>query len=484
MGWLGLKKRPGHGKDEGDQVDLEPRPLQALTPVLNLLVPDIAGVTSFHLRQFFDVPQAEEFIQTLPSISGLHAFWGLSEPPPGHQEDEGTGEAMVLIRSAQGSDTVYVVSFVDLDAALSFARFEVKRGMALDLLLIYWAEIVEVDVDEHGIRLSPNAPPLPGYEARHSWTQVDDGLPADSTAVAEAGPEHIATAGATPLAAIAGEPSPTVIEETEEEEPQAAVPNLGWDTETSEAFEQETAEEFEQFVAEQEELRAAEQEALEAAPEAPREIQEQAPELMVELVEKPESARSEPEAIAIEEPEAAAVEPEPISAEVIERVVPVEPDAEVRERLAEAIGEPAPAAAAPEAEARSKEEIDIEGEAIAFLKASADGKKSAAASEALADEPVEVVAEVAPAPEPEPVAEPQAIAEPAEEPVPALQEPETPQPAVPVRTPVGAAVHDGQESEEELTEDLVEEVEKILKVKRWDKRESPFRGFDSPPGRF
>jgi hypothetical protein len=32
--------------------------------------------------------------------------------------------------------------------------------------------------------------------------------------------------------------------------------------------------------------------------------------------------------------------------------------------------------------------------------------------------------------------------------------------------------------------DLVEEVERILKVKRWDKRNSPFRGFDSPPGRF
>ena len=32
--------------------------------------------------------------------------------------------------------------------------------------------------------------------------------------------------------------------------------------------------------------------------------------------------------------------------------------------------------------------------------------------------------------------------------------------------------------------DVVEHVEKILKVKRWEKRDKPFRGFDSPPGRF
>src|SRR3972149_5174207 len=104
MGWLGLKKRPGHDKDAGDELEPEPQPAAPLTPVLNLLVPDIAGVTSFRLRQFFDVEEAADYIQSLPSISGLHAFWGLHEPPPGHQEGEGTGEAMVLIRSAEGAE--------------------------------------------------------------------------------------------------------------------------------------------------------------------------------------------------------------------------------------------------------------------------------------------------------------------------------------------------------------------------------------------
>jgi len=83
------------------------------------------------------------------------------------------------------------------------------------------------------------------------------------------------------------------------------------------------------------------------------------------------------------------------------------------------------------------------------------------------------------------------IAAPEPEPPLAPPEPETdvPEPdeapeAVPVRAHVTVPAQHEPESEDELTEDLVEEVEKILNVKRWDKRDSPFRGFDSPPGRF
>jgi hypothetical protein len=32
--------------------------------------------------------------------------------------------------------------------------------------------------------------------------------------------------------------------------------------------------------------------------------------------------------------------------------------------------------------------------------------------------------------------------------------------------------------------DAREELQKVLKVRRWDERSSPFNGFDSPPGRF
>ena len=488
MGWLGLKRRPGRDKDEEEL--LEPQPAMPLAPVLNLLVPDIAGVTSFRLRQFFDVEEAADYIQSLPSISGLHAFWGLHEPPPGHQEGEGTGEAMVLIRSAEESETVYVVSFVDLDSALSFARFEVKRGMSLALLLIYWAEIVEVEAGEHGIRLSPDAPPLPGFGSRRfgeeHWAQAAAEA-APVVPAAAAGP--VAVAQALDVNAGTEEPEPAVIEEpaaeaikapepelsweketsetfeketeaeavkapepelswetetsetfeeeTEAEAAKAPEPELSWETETSQTFEKETEEEFEQFVAEQEELRATAEPAPEV--EAPAEIEEQVP---------------EPEAVSIVDPQPVAAEPGPV--------------------------------AEPEAATPTQEEMDIEREAIAFLRASANGKNSAAAWEVPAEEPVEAapaprveVEEIA-APEPEPAAEPQAVAAPAE-----AQAPEDVPAAVgPVTVQLSVPVHSEGESDDGLTEDLVEEVEKILKVKRWDKRESPFKGFESPPGRF
>jgi len=56
-----------------------------------------------------------------------------------------------------------------------------------------------------------------------------------------------------------------------------------------------------------------------------------------------------------------------------------------------------------------------------------------------------------------------------------------PEMATPVEEPVVEPAPDDDELEQE---DIVSEVEKILRVKRWDKRNKPFRGFGSPPGRF
>jgi hypothetical protein len=419
MGWLGLKKRPDRDKDDEDQLQKEPQgPIEPLTPVLNLLVPDIAGVTSFHLRQFFDVEEAQTFVQSLPSTSGIHAFWGLHEPPPDHADGEGTGEAMVLIRSAEASDTVYVVSFVDLDSALSFAKFEVKRGMNLGLLLLYWAELVEVESDEYGIRFVPDVPPLPGYEVRRfttpAWTDEAEAeaVPAsDPTLIVQEAPapepvSETAVEAQAPDVSAVDAPAPEIAEIPEEEVATAAQP--AWD-QTSETFEKQTEDEFEQFVAEQQASRA---------PAGDADVHEP-------LEEVPEHRTREPE-----------LTPE--------------------------------------------EEMDIEREAIAFLKAAANGKKPPPETEA-----------GPPADAPEVESKPEA---PAEEPAPALAEAEPEPPAAapvtepPLKITVAAqaplSLHDEPDAEEEDSENLVEEVEKILKVKRWDKRESPFRGFDSPPGRF
>lgn len=157
MRLFGLKRRP---RELTEEELPPPEPLQPLPPVLNLLVPDVAGVTSFRLKQFFDIEEAREYVEALPSASGLHAFWGLhGEPVRTSTEAEGSGEAMVLIRAQDHPDTVYVVSFVDIESALAFVRFEVKRGTDLGQIAVYWAELVAIVRTEDGIRFIPEAPP-------------------------------------------------------------------------------------------------------------------------------------------------------------------------------------------------------------------------------------------------------------------------------------------------------------------------------------
>jgi hypothetical protein len=42
----------------------------------------------------------------------------------------------------------------------------------------------------------------------------------------------------------------------------------------------------------------------------------------------------------------------------------------------------------------------------------------------------------------------------------------------------------GVAKSEATDEDTVAQVEKILRTPRWEKKEDPFKGFNSPPGRF
>src|SRR5439155_1726279 len=105
------------------------------------------------------------------------------------ETEDNAGEAMVLIRSEEGSDLVYVVSFVDIESAQSFARFEVKRGMHLGLILIYWASMVNVVLSDDKVQLIPERPPRvapripvspasPGksYRIADAETEVREGL--------------------------------------------------------------------------------------------------------------------------------------------------------------------------------------------------------------------------------------------------------------------------------------------------------------------
>src|SRR6266540_5193393 len=158
----GLLRRSRNKGEEKVEIKAPVRPAFDGPPLM-VMIPDVAGVSSFRLARFPDAPAAAAFVLSLSrqQRERAHAFWALQQEPAAPVDGEDTGgEAMVLIRSAEGSDLVYVVSFVDIESAQSFARFEVKRGMHLGLMLVYWASMVNVVLTNDGVQLVPELPPL------------------------------------------------------------------------------------------------------------------------------------------------------------------------------------------------------------------------------------------------------------------------------------------------------------------------------------
>ena len=159
MGILGLGR-----KKKVQEVAPEPEVVKRRSgPALMLLVPEVGGSTAFRALPFDTARDAAEYLSTLipAAVPRIHAFWAMADKP---EEASAGGEAMVLIRSADVGDLVNVVSFVDIESALSFARFEVKRGLDLGSLIIWWAALVTVSQGEDGIQLTPAEPPaiIPG----------------------------------------------------------------------------------------------------------------------------------------------------------------------------------------------------------------------------------------------------------------------------------------------------------------------------------
>lgn len=163
--------------------------LIASGPLLAVLVPDIAGISSFKLRLTESVEEAEEQITGLrPDVRrGIHAFWALQEQPK--PTDDMHVEALVLIRASEGSDLVYIVSFLDLESALSFTRFEVRRGLYLGNVLIYWAAFAQVSEQAGAVTFHPRTPPktMPSWPDQtlsiapeyHPAPQVEDRVVAE-----------------------------------------------------------------------------------------------------------------------------------------------------------------------------------------------------------------------------------------------------------------------------------------------------------------
>jgi hypothetical protein len=164
----------------------------ATGPRLGILIPDSSGISSFRFTLQTDVTGAEAQIGALKANvrHGTHAFWAMHERPI--VDDSMHVEAIVLIRAKPDSDVVYVVSFLDIESALSFTRFELRRGLHIRNVMIYWAAFTQVREELDGVSIIPAvAPPTVAGVAPFS---PDPGLapagqPAPEASVAVAEPE-------------------------------------------------------------------------------------------------------------------------------------------------------------------------------------------------------------------------------------------------------------------------------------------------------
>ncbi len=448
MAWLtSLLNKPATIDDEqatsaqdvqsADENGAQPPPA-AGGPPLAILAPDIAGISSFRLRFFPDAATAAADIEQLPPEMrrGTHAFWVLHDepviPPDGHRE------ALVLIRANHTSDVVYTVSFVDMESAWSFARFEAKRGLDISHLVILWAAFATVREELDGVSVLPAA--APATRAQHARA-----FPAVSTVEFEA--------------------TETVREYEHREEPTS---NAG--AAAPEAPEDEAE------LAEAEAERRAEAARRAAAEEAAR-IASQAQNELREARAAADAARAQAEAEATRRHEA-------------ERRLEEQRQAADAAARSSALADLAfgieSALTMPEDTAEDPVVLDAPGIALEglaetpaqpLLEDPSQTIEAPAETDALddGDEPAArgTVFAHAPAAEPAQTADTKADTE-----------------TVDIPEYLRRADGSGDPTDDlpnvpKLDEfDIAYEVARLLENRRWDKRDEPFHGFDSPPGKF
>jgi hypothetical protein len=226
MAWLTSLRKKAEPEAEAVAIAEVVETPVATGPRLGVLIPDSAGISSFRLTLQPDVASAEAQIGALTANvrRGTHAFWAMHERPA--VDDSMHVEALVLIRSKPDSDVVYVVSFLDIESALSFTRFELRRGLHIRNVMMYWAAFTQVREELEGVSIIPTiAPPT---VADVAWSSPDARVapagqptPQASVAVAEPEPdiagngESEARAAAVPAAEAPAIEEPAVIDEPE-----------------------------------------------------------------------------------------------------------------------------------------------------------------------------------------------------------------------------------------------------------------------------
>lgn len=155
----GLRKHLAGSVEIEDELVIR-GPLPALPPLV-LLADDAAGPAVRRMYRFEDVTVAAEHIDFWHSPEdrgNLIAFWALGSAPIATEEIE--TEALVLVRDHRDAELVSPFSFVDMESAMGFVRYEMARRLDPSLVSVCWAVPVTVETTVFGtIRLSPERMP-------------------------------------------------------------------------------------------------------------------------------------------------------------------------------------------------------------------------------------------------------------------------------------------------------------------------------------
>ena len=421
--------------------ELEPEPEVDVVddkPRLMMLAADASGLASFKHFNFRDSDEAVDFIHRSyggRSDTGLIAFWAMTEQPvmnpaPGADTEL---EVMVMIRDDIRNDVVYPFSFTDIENAHGFVKHEMERGLDPNHVMLYWAAPVQLGITADGaIALFPKAPPTSvDYEATSVITRVPGEEPMaeaiDSGDFMQSLSVSVAVEG--PLVSTEEDPIEALFAASEEPVAEAAATRTAIvQDETEQTAAIDEIAEFEGIEETENNAGGGDETNLGDTVEA---FAEEA-ELTEEAVEEESGA------------DVALIEEET----KVEAAVTVE-DVPAEEDFSEVVAEEEPAEA--ELSETVAEETTMENNTEEWDVAADDIPDK---SEATKDvrEPVAAIAAR------------QWISD----------------------GPVGTEFPAGRayaRSEAELN-DVSDDVQRVLRVRRWEESTEPFRGFESPPGRF
>ncbi|HUF52870.1 MAG TPA: hypothetical protein VMR52_03740 [Dehalococcoidia bacterium] len=147
----------------------EPKPAAAPDALrLFMLTPDASGIAAYQISLYCTAREAETYLDEHlrgEVQEGAIVFWGLTWLPA-PSDDGDIIEPVVLIRDIRRHGQVYTFSFADMGSAYDFIRHEMKAGLDLGQVSVYWALQARTTADFWG-RATIIPPNPPGRARMH-----------------------------------------------------------------------------------------------------------------------------------------------------------------------------------------------------------------------------------------------------------------------------------------------------------------------------